>query len=115
MNTVTVAHTIQQQIGTMTLMRIGARGFTARPDSLTFNFTYTTKGGARRVTFARVLLTGRDDYTVEISKTKMIAGTRVVTEALATTEGIYADGLAEHLEVQAGEVGDGRRPYWERS
>ena len=114
-----VANTIRQQIGLGALMRVGARSFTvlAGPDDqaggLGFLFTHTTAGGAQRVMFASVVLTHRDDYVLEIHKTKTLRGRRYAAELVAAREGIYCDQLARLVQIEAGELRSESTPSWE--
>lgn len=108
-----VAETIREQIGLGTFMRIGARRLRDEGTALSFEFTGTTEGGARRVLVGKVTLTPADLYRVEVFRSRVIAGVRVTTDRIAEHDDVSFDVLPRLLQQEAGEAGSlGLRPTW---
>jgi hypothetical protein len=85
-NSETNAQTILRQVGTETLISVGARAYTHGDDAVAFT--------ARRSRRVSIRLEANDTYTIEAFTIHNIA-------KVSTRRGVFADELAEAVEATA--------------
>lgn len=91
-NTLQVANTIKDQIGSRALFMMGAQNLTGSHNALSFKIR-----GSKLATHIRVTLDASDTYTVEFLK---IRGTNI--QKPATVCGVYAESLKLTIETHTG-------------
>ena len=89
----TIAHTIQQQIGRRAFFMLGAKNLVGHSDGLSFRVGRNAKG----VTHVTVTLLPSDTYRVHFQR---VWGTKVTTKA--DHEGVYVDSLHQIIEAETG-------------
>lgn len=92
-NSMTVAQTIREQIGSGALFMMGAKNLLGGPNSLWFGIGRNAKS----ITHVKVLLDPTDTYTVQFWRVRKGIGKVVTSE-----DGIYFDSLCECLSRGTG-------------
>ena len=89
----TIAATIQQQLGNRTFVMLGAHCLIDHGDALSFKFR-----GSRAANYVKVTLAADDTYTVDFKK----LGRNYSVKDVSETAGVYVDSLHALIESTTG-------------